>query len=210
MKKGDFVEIEYVGRLESGEIFDLTDADLAKKEKIYNENIKYGPVPVIVGAGLIVPGLDEALEKMNVGDEEEIKVSPEKAFGQRNPDMVKVIPSSVFKEEPKPNMIVNFGGQLGRIQSVSAGRVRVDFNNPLAGKTLIYKIKVVKEIKDIKEKVEAILNYFRIKANIKIEGNEAIIEGKIQDFMRTELGKLIIKYTDIKKIKFVEVFEGSQ
>jgi len=207
MQKGDFVEIEYVGKLESGEVFDLTDEELAKKEKIYNENAKYGPVPVIIGAGMIVPGLDESLEKLSIGKEEEIKVTPEKAFGQRNPDLIRVLPRSVFKEEPKPGMVVNFDGHPGRIQSVSAGRVRIDFNSPLAGKTLIYKIKIVKEIKGIKERIEAVLEYFRIKADVKIEGKEAMIEGKIQAPIRIEIGKLITKYAGIDKIKFVEVFE---
>ncbi|HLC76688.1 MAG TPA: peptidylprolyl isomerase, partial [archaeon] len=61
MQKGDFVKIAYVGRLETGEIFDLTDAETAKKEGIYNSKIIYRDLPVVVGARFLIKGLDSAL-----------------------------------------------------------------------------------------------------------------------------------------------------
>ena len=88
MKKGDFVKINYVGRLESGEIFDLTDIELAKKEKLFNEKVKYGPGPVILGEGFVVKGLEKALESMNSGDKKTLEVRPEEGFGERNPELI--------------------------------------------------------------------------------------------------------------------------
>ena len=69
MKDGDFVTIDYVARVkDSGEIFDLTKEDLAKKEGVYKEKVEYKPVTFIVGANFVIRGLDEALHKMKVGD----------------------------------------------------------------------------------------------------------------------------------------------
>jgi len=208
MKVGDFVAIEYVGRLETGEIFDLTDEELAKKEKIYNPNYKYGPVVVIVGAGFVIPGLDEVLLKMKVGEERKVEIEPEKGFGQRNPNLVKIIPERFFRNEPKPGMVCNISGMIGRVQSVSAGRVRVDFNNPLAGKKLIYNIKIVRKIDDKMEKINSVFKFFGLKPKINIKNGELEVEGKINPQLKERIGNLITKYVEgVNKVRFVEVFE---
>jgi len=114
MQKGEFVRISYIGRV-NGEIFDLTDEDVAKREKIFNPRIKYKPVPVIVGAGFVIPGLDEELEKMKVGEKKKVTIPAEKAFGQRKKELVKVVPESAFKKQnfkPKAGLIVDFSGTI--------------------------------------------------------------------------------------------------
>src|SRR3989344_2276698 len=80
MKKGDFVKISYTGKLETGEIFDLTDAETAKKEGIYSSKIAYGDLPIIVGANFMIKGLDNALLDLNVGDKKDIEIKPEDGF----------------------------------------------------------------------------------------------------------------------------------
>ena len=62
MKKGDFIKISYTGRLESGEIFDITDENEAKKNGVFDEKMKYSHVTIIIGANFLVPGLDKAVE----------------------------------------------------------------------------------------------------------------------------------------------------
>ena len=63
IKKGDFVELEYMGRLkETNEIFDLTNAEDAKKNNVYNDKLKYSSKVVCVGNNILVKGLDEFLE----------------------------------------------------------------------------------------------------------------------------------------------------
>ena len=75
MKEGDFVHIDYVGRLSAtGEIFDLTDAELAKKEGIYSEKTRYGPALVIMGAHMVIPGIEKQLLQMKVGEGREFVV----------------------------------------------------------------------------------------------------------------------------------------
>ena len=116
MEKGDFVRIDYVGKLESGEILDLTREDVAKKEKIYNEKMKYGPVSVVIGSGFVLPGLEKALEGMKPGDKKTAIIEPADGFGQRKADMVKTVNSKVFGDgnvDPRPGMIVDFSGLKG-------------------------------------------------------------------------------------------------
>src|SRR3972149_2061225 len=99
MQKKDVVRINYIGKLESGEIFDLTYEDVARKEGIYSERIKYRPVPVIVGAGFVVSGLDKALSEMNVNETKTVTIPPKEGFGERDPKLIRVVPQKSFKNQ---------------------------------------------------------------------------------------------------------------
>lgn len=216
MQKGDFVRISYIGRV-GDEIFDLTEEDVAKKEKIFNPKIKYKPVPVIIGAGFVIPGLDEELEKMKPGEKKKVTIPADRAFGQRKKELVKVVPESAFKKQnfkPRPGIIVDFSGTKGRIQSASAGRVRVDFNHPLAGKDLEYEIEIKKQITDEKEQVEAVIEFFGFPAkSVSLKENAVNIDVDFsKGFPRPELkarvADVIEKHVkNVKKIVFVETFE---
>jgi len=219
MQKGDFVYISYVGRIkESGEIFDVTSEEIARKEGVYNPEIKYGDVPVIVGAGFVIPGLDEELEKMNVGEKKIVEIEPKKAFGERREDFIKLIPETEFKRQNinvKVGDFVNVNGITGRVLSINAGRVRVDFNHPLAGKVLVYEVEIKKQVTDTKEKIYAILKYFsnldESIANVKVENEDAEIEIKglqIASKVKENIVKTIFQWIkEINRIKFSEIFE---
>jgi FKBP-type peptidyl-prolyl cis-trans isomerase 2 len=89
------------------------------------------------------------LLKAQAGKQQTVKIAPEHAFGNRNPELVRIIPESVFKEQkiqPVAGLIVNLDGRLARIQSASGGRVRVDFNHELAGQDVEYSFKIVEEL----------------------------------------------------------------
>ena len=210
MQKGDFVRIDYVGRLESGEIFDLTDAELAKKEKIFNQHARYGPAPVIVGAGFLVPGLDKLLIEMKIGEKRDVAVKPEEGFGQRNAALVRTVPGRMFKQVPAPGQLVDFGDMRGRVQSVSAGRVRVDFNHPLAGKTLKYEIEVKEKIEGPKAQIEAVLEFFGTMGDVHIEQKSATIKARLPQQLKEGISKLILEHVKgVEKVDFVESFEKS-
>ncbi len=215
MKKRDAIKINFVGRLESGEVFDLTYADIAKKEGIHNERVKYGPIPIIVGAGFVIKGLENAILDMNVGDKKTIDVEPKDAFGERDPRLVKVVPQKMFKDqkvEPRPGMVVDFSGTKGRIQSAAGGRITVDFNNPLAGKTLKYEIEVVQRIDDTVEKIKGVFEFFGFyDMDVSISGKEATIKIAIPPELKHKLGNVIFENIDnIEKINFVETFEKKE
>ncbi len=214
MQKGDFVRIAYVARLESGEIFDLTDEELAKKENIYNPNIKYKPVPIIVGASFVIPGLDKAVSEMNVGDKKNIEIEPKDAFGERDSKLVRTVSKSVFRDRlPQPGMIVDFSGQKGRIQSVNGGRVRIDFNNPLSGKKLKYELEITEQITDQEEKIKSIFEFIGAEAKeVKIEAKEVTISiPQLPAEIKQRVSSLIIEHVkDIEKANFIETYQAKE
>ncbi len=158
LQKGDFVLIEYEVRTkDTGQLIDTTDAELAKKEGIYEEDRVYGPVLVIIGEGKLLPGIEEAIQSMDVGEEKTVEIPPEKAYGEYDPKKVKIVSLGVFRRQgviPKPGDVIEVNGRTARVLSVTGGRVKLDFNHPLAGKTLIAKIKVVAKLTDDAEKIK--------------------------------------------------------
>ncbi len=161
-KENDFVLIDYTARIkETGELIDTTSADVAKKHGKYSEEKVYEPLLVIVGEHRIVEGLEEELAKLNVGDEKTIEVPPEKAYGKRDPNKVKLMPLRNFTRRgiyPKVGEVVEINGVMATIRNITGGRVIVDFNHPLAGKTLVYNVKIIKKIDDLLEKIKYLLH----------------------------------------------------
>jgi FKBP-type peptidyl-prolyl cis-trans isomerase 2 len=164
VKEGDLVYMEYEGWIKhSGgedELFDTTDEELAKEHNIHDEKKRYGEVPAIVGKDRLMKGLDEALVGATVGEQQEVLIPPEKGMGERDPKLVELFPIREFHRQeinPKPGMEVHIKNRHGIVTAVTAGRVRVDFNNPLAGKTLLYRFKVTKRVKGAKAKALAVI-----------------------------------------------------
>ncbi|MBI4360946.1 peptidylprolyl isomerase [Candidatus Micrarchaeota archaeon] len=158
VQQNDLVELEYSAKAD-GRVFDTTFSDEAKKAGIFNEKSKYGPVLVAVGKKQVISGLDEALLGVDEGKPVSASFTPEKAFGERRADLVGLIPLQRFREnnlDPQPGQVVELDGRPAKIQSVSGGRVRVDFNSDLAGKTVDYSFKVLKVFRSPEEKVQAL------------------------------------------------------
>lgn len=218
MKSGDFVQVDYVGRIkDTGEVFDLTLEDVAKKENVFDPKFPYNPVVLIVGSDFIIKGLDEALKGMNVGDKKKIDIPPEKGFGERKLELVKTVPLSNFKDQetkPYPGAVVNVGNLKGRVSSIDGGRVKIDFNHPLAGKTIEYDIEIKAQIKERSERVKAVLKYFTGIDEADVNCDEKTIEVEIKkdvDVVRPVkkmVSKSIIKWCEAEKVKFIEVFES--
>jgi len=159
IKKNDFIEIEFTGKA-NGEIFDTTNKQEAKSIGL-NADVK--PVIVSVGNGMLLKGFDELLEGKEINKKYSIELPPDKAFGKRNPGLIKTIPMRIFKEKnlnPVPGLTVQMDNYITKILSVSGGRVIVDFNNPLAGKEIEYDFKILRKVNDIKEKVNALQDFF--------------------------------------------------
>ncbi len=161
-KENDFLLLEYTARVkETGEIIETTSREVAEEAKIYSEGETYEPLLVILGEHRVIRGLEEALYGFEEGEERELEIPPEKAYGRRDPGKVKIMPLREFRKagiDPRPGKIVEINGVPAIIKSVSGGRVVVDFNHPLAGKTLIYKVKVVRRIEDPVEKIQYLLH----------------------------------------------------
>lgn len=183
VQKGDFIEIEYTGRLKEGSIvFDTTSEQVAKDNDIYNKNAEYEPAIVCLGEGQIVAGLDEMLEGKEPG-RHVIELPPEKAFGKKNAKLIQMVPQKKFTDhqiKPFPGLQINIDNMMGTIKTVSSGRVLVDFNHPLSGKDVIYEIEIKRTVTDKKEQISSLLKLILgIKdAKIEMSGSKAKIEIK--------------------------------
>ena len=133
---------------------------MAEQEGIYNENRNYGPRLVIVGEGFVLRGLDNRLPGTPFDDEVEIEIPPDEAFGERDPSNVETIPYRILRSKginPVVGAELEIDGRPAIIRSVGAGRVQVDYNHPLAGRTIVYKVNVTDHITDDEEKWKALI-----------------------------------------------------
>ncbi|MBW3012745.1 FKBP-type peptidyl-prolyl cis-trans isomerase [Candidatus Woesearchaeota archaeon] len=210
IKKGDFVEIEYTGEVE-GKLFDTTDEKKAKESGVYNQSTQYGSVIVCIGEGHLLEGLEEFLEGKEIGKEYTVKLQPEQAFGKKQAQLIKLIPKNKFTSQninPMPGMQLNIDGMIATIKSISGGRVLVDYNHPLSGKEVDYKIKANKKITDMAEKLHAVIymetHFKKDNYQLEVKENKAIISFKtesspVADEMKTIIEK--IKQPLIEKLK---------
>ena len=207
IKKGDFIEIEFVGRLKlTNQIFDLTDENLAKQNNVHNPKIKYGPQIVCIGQNQLVKGLDEFLIDKEL-KEYKVELTPEQAFGPKNPKLIKIVSMSAFKDQnvkPFPGLQLNIDGLFAMVKTVSGGRIVLDFNHPLAGRDVIYEIKILRKVTDIKEKLKSIfLNAFNKEFKFDIKDNKLIIKEDLSEQVQKALeNKLKELIPEIKEVKF--------
>ncbi len=219
MKPGDFVYIDYIGKIkDTEEVFDTTKEDVAKTKGVFDAKTKYKPVPIVVDADFIIKGLNDALKEMKVGEKKIIEITPDKAFGNRDQNLVKLIPEVKFKEQDvdvPPGSFVTISGLKGKVVSIDGGRVRIDFNHPLAGKTLEYDLEIIRDIKELKEKLEAVVYYFTnlekddVKATVmeKCADVEIIKRVEISREVKERMANTITKWVEgIDKVRFIESF----
>jgi FKBP-type peptidyl-prolyl cis-trans isomerase SlyD len=218
--KGDLVYIDYDAFLaDSGKLFDTTKAESAKDAGFFDEKFDYSPVPVLLGSGKQFEALEKAVEEAEVGKETEAKIAFADAAGARDPKLVEIRQMKEFHKQeinPYPGLEVQLGNRRGTIMSVGAGRVRVDFNNPLAGKDLLYKFTVKEVVTDNIEKAKAVVKMSLGTA----DGFEFTIKDDKVTVILPELTKFdqswpvarfrivsdLRKIADVDTIEFVEVW----
>lgn len=197
LKKKDFIEIEFTARTKEGELF---DSNIAKDLKESNLNIKPRPVIFSLGEGMFLKGVDDFLIGKDVG-KHEIKLLPDNAFGIRDSRLVQTIPMRIFREQklvPVQGAMFNFDGRVAKILSVSGGRIIADFNNPIAGKTVVYNVNVVRNVDDINEKARAFIDFiFRREIPFEVKEKKIIV--------KTE--KNLVKFLELFKDKFKETLD---
>lgn len=227
IEKGDFILISYVGKIkETNDIFDTTIEDIAKKEKLYKEGDIYEPKLVVVGEGWVLKELDERLVNFEIGKKDSVEIPPEKAFGNRDPEKVRMMPLRRLIAKginPQLGMRLEIDGKLATVRTMGAGRVQLDYNPPLAGKTLIYETTVEKKIDKKTEKLTALIhrrlpsvdiNKFDLKLTQKaftltlpeeafyIEGLQLAKKGIAMDIQKF--------FPEIAAINFVETFKKKE
>ena len=182
IKKGDLIELDFIGRFkETGEVFDLTVEEVAKKEKLKGpENFKYGPMKTFVGSGQLLKGIDAKLIGSEIGAEQEFDLNPEEAFGKRNPKLIQLVSINKLKKhnlKPVVGLQLNVDGRVAVVRSVTGGRVILDFNHPFSGKIVHYWLKPKKVISNVKEKVGYAMELIGFKAdNLKVDKGKVTLK----------------------------------
>jgi len=145
---GSKVTAEYVGTLENGTMFDTNIASEAAKQNV-TLPADLPPFMVTIGLHQVIPGFEKALLGMKVGQEKTVSIPVADAYGEPNPQMIVEINGTELDQgnsTAKVGMYVTTPyGQRGLITNVTNGTIMVDFNHPLAGKNLVFKI-IVKKI----------------------------------------------------------------
>jgi peptidylprolyl isomerase len=162
LQKGDFILIDYVAKVkETNEVFDTTQEEVAKKEHLHKQGEVYEPKLVVVGEGWVLKALDDSLLEAEVAKATTIEIPSDKAFGPRDPEKIRRVPiKQLYAKEINPvvGARIEFQGKMATIRSIGAGRVLLDFNPPLAGRTLIYDFTVTKKLDAQEEKISALIH----------------------------------------------------
>ena len=214
LQKKDFVEIDFTGSVKDGEVFDSTiKEDLEKLHEGHDHPIEAKPFVFCLGEGMFLKSIDDFLIGKEIGNVYEIELAPENTFGKRNQELVQMIPLKIFREKnvnPVQGAAINFDGRIGKILSVSGGRVMVDFNHFLSGKTLNYKMIVHRKIDNLDEKINA-LNDFFFRKNFKyeIQGEKLVIEVekplvKIVELFKDKFKEMLGLELEIKEVELIE------
>jgi len=212
VQRNDFIELKYTG-YSNGEVFDSNiEEDLKKLDK----KAEVKEAIIVVGQGMVLAGLDRALEGKEIGKEYKIKIGYREGFGERRKELIRTIPLKAFSEkkvEPKAGMILALDNYIVKILAVSGARVIADFNNPLAGKDLEYKFKVIGKVDDENRKARTLFGaIFRfvpefevrdkviVKGPKELEGVVKIFSDRFKNLMGKGLG-FEEKKVDLGKMK---------
>ena len=201
IKEKDFVEIEFTGKIkDSQEIFDSNIQEDIKKAKLDIKEIK--PFILSVGQKMLPSGFDQDLIEKEINKEYTLELKPEDAFGKRDKELIKMVPTRLFLEQrinPQRGMQLNLDGQIVKILSNSGGRTLIDFNHPLAGKEVVYKYKINRIVENENEKIDALFDFF-FKQKLEYEVKDKKIIFK-------ELKKELKPYLQIFAPKIKEILD---
>ncbi|THB78529.1 MAG: peptidylprolyl isomerase [Desulfobulbaceae bacterium] len=135
-QQGDTVKIHYTGSLDDGEVFDSSEGR--------------DPFTFTIGSGQVIPGFDDAVLGMEVGEEKDVVIPVDRAYGERKDELVIVAPVEHIPPdlEPEIGQELEVGGAAGeilrvRVVGLDEKHITLDANPPLAGLELHFKIKLL-------------------------------------------------------------------
>ena len=224
--KGSLILIDYTAKVkDSDEVVETTIVDEAKKYNLFQDNIKYQPKLVSVGESWVLKGLDDALASAKTGDKLKVDVTPDKGFGERDSGKVRMIPLRKLGEDADKVGVgdtIEVDQKTGVVRFVGSGRVQVDFNHRLAGKTVVYDVNVLKALETNEDKVNGILKRHLPVEDSKISSKltdnsldvtipEEIFGAEtlrvIKHFIQMDIFKFI---PTLEKINFIETYNNKK
>ena len=136
IKQGDTVKVHYTGTLEDGEIFDSSQGK--------------PPLSFTIGSGQVIPGFNDAVIGMEVGETKDVTIPVEQAYGERKDELVIIAPVEQIPPGLKPEIgqMLEVGGASGdilkmRVVQLDEKNITLDANPPLAGQKLKFQIQLV-------------------------------------------------------------------
>lgn len=136
VKDGDTVSLHYTGSLDDGTVFDSSEGG--------------DPLSFKVGEGQVIPGFEDGVRGMQVGESKDVSIPPDQAYGEYYEELVRVVPRQAFPPEVTPAVGLGFELELPngqtlpvRVIDVDGDNVTLDANHLLAGETLNFKIRLL-------------------------------------------------------------------
>ena len=223
MEDGAIIHVDYdLYSGETGDLIETTREDIAKEHEMHQEGRNYSPMVCVVGTGNLIAGFEAALKDAKVGKEVEVEIAPADAYGEKDPAQVETISIDKLRRSVQdPNSLylgapVTIGGRQGYLSYLAAGRARIDYNHPMAGKTLKYVFTVIKEVKNKEDKVMGLLesNTGHSGFDVSFKGDDLSIvlpQAMLFDtnaaMLKFRLVTLIRDAVECGKVSFVEVHE---
>jgi peptidylprolyl isomerase len=225
LERGSLILVDYTAKVkDSNEIFETTREEDAKKSDLFDPTRKYEPRLISIGEGWVLKGLDEALASANIGDKINVEITPDKGFGERDPNKVRMVAQRKLGEkadEVRVGDVIEIDNRTGIVRYVGSGRVQIDFNHRFAGRTLTYDVDIVKKLENDNDKIKSLIKR-RLpiddeKININLRGftleielpEETLLAEGIQVIKRAAANDVFKFVPSLKDIKFIESFKSS-
>ena len=161
VKEKSMVYLDFTASTKGDDIiFDTTHLEVAKEEGLFRENDRYEPALVVVGWNWLLAAVEEELVGMKIGDSKTIEVPPEKGAGVRDPSKIKKVAKVKLAKQGARGYKgeeIKFGNERGIVTTDLGRTVRIDFNSPFAGKTLVYDVIIREIVSDKTERLKAVL-----------------------------------------------------
>lgn len=216
---------DYTARVkDTGQIIGTTRKEDAEKAGSADPSRTYEPMLIAIGEGWVLKGLDEALAKSDPNQTIDVELTPEKAYGVRDPNKVSRIPIRKFGDKASELEIggeVEVDNRVGIVRSLESGRAIVDFNHKYAGKTIQYHVEIKDKLESRDAKIQALIHrrlpVEKDKINFEEVGEEDVkipipsdyflLEGLqiIKRGISTDLFKFI---KPLSKVDFIEEYEN--
>jgi FKBP-type peptidyl-prolyl cis-trans isomerase 2 len=171
LASGDLVLLDYEIWAEGGgrtELVGTTREEVAQKAEVHlAEGQTFGPQPHLIGGDEFPAGLENVLVGAKVGTEIEKEVPPADGFGERDPKLIELYTMHEISRLPEMRRedahldlgtVLTIEGRRGRVVTLTAARVRVDFNHPYAGKKIRATFKILERVADPAEQVRALID----------------------------------------------------
>ncbi len=185
---GDIVLLNYTIRVVEGgveRVVDTTVESVARSSGVYDPSRRYGEVVVVYGRSPLLKAVEEALAGMSVGERREFIAPPEKAYGLRRDDLVVRVPVKQLNRlgvRVRVGEEVDLGGRRGVISRVTERFAYIDFNHPLAGKTLKIELELVSKAESEADKAKLLaarllgLNPTAVDASYDVSGKTVTVK----------------------------------